>query len=142
MESIRMMYKAIKFFGITALLFLPLWLGAQQPQDEEKELKELYDAIQTEVDNITNSLDLEVWQTFYLDSILTHDYMAMRDELKGLRDSKMTNADLYQQTRDKWNEQIYNSLEKVFDEQQWAKYLKSGAAREKKSRDKRMAKRK
>jgi hypothetical protein len=137
-----MMYKAIKFFGITALLFLPLWLGAQQPQDEEKELKELYDAIQTEVDNITNSLDLEVWQTFYLDSILTHDYMAMRDELKGLRDSKMTNADLYQQTRDKWNEQIYNSLEKVFDEQQWAKYLKSGAAREKKSRDKRASKRK
>lgn len=137
-----MMYKAIKFFGITALLFLPLWLGAQQPQDEEKELKELYDAIQTEVDNITNSLDLEVWQTFYLDSILTHDYMAMRDELKGLRDSKMTNADLYQQTRDKWNEQIYNSLEKVFNEQQWAKYLKSGAAREKKSRDKRASKRK
>ena len=137
-----MRYKAIKFFGITALLFLPLWLGAQQPQDEEKELKELYDAIQTEVDNITNSLDLEVWQTFYLDSILTHDYMAMRDELKGLRDSKMTNADLYQQTRDKWNEQIYNSLEKVFNEQQWAKYLKSGAAREKKSRDKRASKRK
>ena len=136
-----MMYKAIKFFGITALLFLPLWLGAQQPQDEEKELKELYDAIQAEVDNYTNTLDLEVWQTFYLDSILTHDYMAMRDELKGLRDSKMTNTDLYQQTRDKWNEKIYNALEKVFNEEQWAKYLKTGAAREKKSRDKRAAKR-
>ena len=136
-----MMYKAIKIFGITALLFLPLWLGAQQPQDEEKELKELYDAIQVEVDNYTNTLDLEVWQTFYLDSILTHDYMAMRDELKGLRDSKMTNTDLYQQTRDKWNEKIYNALEKVFNEEQWAKYLKTGAAREKKSRDKRAAKR-
>ena len=138
-----MMYKSIKFFGITALLLLPLWVGAQQPQeDEAKELKELYDAIEQQVDNYTNQLDLEVWQTFYLDSILTHDYMAMRDELKALRDSKMTNTDLYQTVRDKWSEQIYNSLEKVFNEEQWAKYLKSGAAREKKSRDKRAAKRK
>ena len=138
-----MMYKSIKFFGITALLLLPLWVGAQQPQEyEAKELKELYDAIEQQVDNYTNQLDLEVWQTFYLDSILTHDYMAMRDELKALRDSKMTNTDLYQTVRDKWSEQIYNSLEKVFNEEQWAKYLKSCAAREKKSRDKRAAKRK
>ena len=138
-----MMYKSIKIFGITALLLLPLWVGAQQPQeDEAKELKELYDAIEQQVDNYTNQLDLEVWQTFYLDSILTHDYMAMRDELKALRDSKMTNTDLYQTVRDKWSEQIYNSLEKVFNEEQWAKYLKSGAAREKKSRDMRAAKRK
>ena len=112
-----MMYKSIKFFGITALLLLPLWVGAQQPQeDEAKELKDLYVAIEEQVDNYTNQLDLEVWQTFYLDSILTHDYMAMRDELKGLRDAKMTNVDLYQTVRDKWNEQIYNSLEKVFND--------------------------
>ena len=138
-----MMYKSIKFFGITALLLLPLWVGAQQPQeDEAKELKDLYVAIEEQVDNYTNQLDLEVWQTFYLDSILTHDYMAMRDELKGLRDAKMTNVDLYQTVRDKWNEQIYNSLEKVFNEEQWARYLKSGAARDKKARDKRAAKRK
>ena len=137
-----MMYKSIKFFGITALLLLPLWVGAQQPQeDEAKELKDLYVAIEEQVDNYTNQLDLEVWQTFYLDSILTHDYMAMRDELKGLRDAKMTNVDLYQTVRDKWNEQIYNSLEKVFNEEQWARYLKSGAARDKKARDKRAAKR-
>ena len=138
-----MRYKSIKFFGITALLLLPLWVGAQQPQeDEAKELKDLYVAIEEQVDNYTNQLDLEVWQTFYLDSILTHDYMAMRDELKGLRDAKMTNVDLYQTVRDKWNEQIYNSLEKVFNEEQWARYLKSGAARDKKARDKRAAKRK
>ena len=39
-------------------------------------------------------------------------------------------------------EQIYNAFSKVFDEDQWAKYLKQGAAREKKARDKRAAKRK
>ena len=54
----------------------------------------------------------------------------------------MSNADIYQVTQDKWAEQVYVSLQKVFTEEQWNKYLKSGAARDKKARDKRAAKRK
>ena len=135
-------YKAIKFFGITALLLLPLWLGAQQPMTEEEEIKQMRESIDKTVDNYTNLLDLADWQIFYLDSILTHDFDAMRLELKGLRDAKMSNADAYVRAQDKWSEQIYTSLQKVFNEEQWAKYLKSGAARDKKSRDKRAAKRK
>ncbi len=137
-----MKYKAIKFFGITALLLLPLWLGAQQPMTEEEEIKQMRESIDKTVDNYTNLLDLADWQIFYLDSILTHDYDAMRLELKGLRDAKMSNADAYVRAQDKWSEQIYTALQKVFNEEQWAKYLKSGAARDKKSRDKRAAKRK
>ena len=137
-----MKYKAIKFFGITALLLLPLWLGAQQPMTEEEEIKQMRESIDKTVDNYTNLLDLADWQIFYLDSILTHDFDAMRLELKSLRDAKMSNADAYVRTQDKWSEQIYTSLQKVFNEEQWAKYLKSGAARDKKSRDKRAAKRK
>ena len=141
-DSESMKYKAIKFFGITALLLLPLWLGAQQPMTEEEEIKQMRESIDKTVDNYANLLDLADWQIFYLDSILTHDFDAMRLELKGLRDAKMSNADAYVRTQDKWSEQIYTSLQKVFNEEQWAKYLKSGAARDKKSRDKRAAKRK
>ena len=141
-DSESMKYKAIKFFGITALLLLPLWLGAQQPMTEEEEIKQMRESIDKTVDNYTNLLDLADWQIFYLDSILTHDYDAMRLELKGLRDAKMSNADAYVRAQDKWSEQIYTALQKVFNEEQWAKYLKSGAARDKKSRDKRAAKRK
>ncbi len=141
-DSESMKYKAIKFFGITALLLLPLWLGAQQPMTEEEEIKQMRESIDKTVDNYTNLLDLADWQIFYLDSILTHDFDAMRLELKGLRDAKMSNADAYVRTQDKWSEQIYTSLQKVFNEEQWTKYLKSGAARDKKSRDKRAAKRK
>lgn len=137
-----MRYKAIKFFGISALLLLPLWLGAQQPQDEQAAQKQLREAIDKQVDSYTEMLDLEVWQTFYVDSILTHDYEAMRQELKGMSDAKIGNTDLYIQTQDKWAEQIFNSLQKVFNEEQWNKYLKTGGAREKKARDKRAAKRK
>jgi len=136
-------YKAIKFFGITALLLLPLWVWAQQqPQSEEEEIKQLREAVDKTVESYENLLDLEDWQSFYVDSILTHDYDALRLELKALRNAKVANTDIYVQVQDKWAEQIYNSLQKVFNEEQWAKYLKSGAAREKKSRDKRAAKRK
>ena len=137
-----MSYKSIKFFGITALLLLPLWLGAQQQPTEAEEIKQMREAIDRQIDNYTDLLDLADWQVFYLDSILTHDYEEMRLELKGLRDAKIGNVDAYTMAQDKWSEQIYNSLQKVFDENQWAKYLKSGASREKKARDKRAAKRK
>ncbi|MCR5351370.1 MAG: hypothetical protein K6E35_02605 [Bacteroidales bacterium] len=138
-----MRYKAIKIFGIAAFSLLSFWAGAQQrPQSEEEELKQMREVIETTVVNYENLFELEDWQSFYVDSILTHDYEALRLELKGLREAKMTNSDLYMVVQDKWAEQIYNSLQKVFDEKQWAKYLKNGAAREKKSRDKRAAKRK
>ncbi len=137
-----MRYKAIKFFGITALLLLPFLAGAQQPQGEEEQVKQMREAIDATVENYEKLLDLEDWQTFYVDSILTHDYDALRLELRGLQAAKMSNADVYQQVQDKWAEQIYVALQKVLDEKQWAKYLKSGAAREKKARDKRAEKRK
>ena len=137
-----MSYKSIKIFWIGALLLLPLWAGAQQPQSEEEELKQMREMIDRTVDNYTSLLDLDDWQIFYVDSILTHDYEAMRQEVKGMRDAKMTNTEGYQRVQDKWAEQVYNAFQKVFNEEQWAKYLKTGAARDKKSRDKRAAKRK
>ena len=135
------MYKAIKIFGIAALLLLPVLSGAQQPQSEEEAVKQMREAIDQTVENYEKVLGLEDWQTFYVDSILTHDYDALRLELKGLQVAKMSNADVYQQVQDKWAEQIYVAMQKVLDDKQWAKYLKNGAAREKKARDKRAAKR-
>ena len=136
-----MKYKAIKIFGIAAMLLLPFLAGAQQPQSDEEVAKQLREAIDQTIENYEKMLDLEDWQTFYVDSILTHDYEALRVELRALQTAKMSNADVYQQVQDKWAEQVYVALQKVFDEKQWEKYLKSGAAREKKARDKRAAKR-
>lgn len=135
-----MRYKAIKYFVICILSILPFCAFAQQ-QSEEEEYKQFREAIDKTVDNYTDQFDLEIWQTFYVDSILTHDYEAMRDELKGMQAAKLSNTDAYTRVQDKWMEQIYVSLQKVFNEEQWAKYLKTGAAREKKARDKRAAKR-
>lgn len=136
-------YKFMKLFGITVLLLLfPLCVFAQQvPQDEEAELKQMREAIDKQVEDYENLLNLEDWQVFYVDSIMTHDYEAMRSELKALQEAKVSNAEAYQRTQDKWMEAIYQAYNKVFNEEQWTRYLKSGAAREKKARDKREAKR-
>ena len=138
------MRRIIRSIVLCTVLFsgFSLGLAAQEMTAEEKKAeKEFYESVEREIDRLANSLKLEDWQVFYVDSILTHDYEAMRDELKTLQAAKMSNQDTYTLVQDKWMEQIYNSLQKVFDEDQWAKYLKSGAAREKKARDKRAAKR-
>lgn len=127
---------------IALLLFVCAGLYAQEKTPEQiKQEKEFYENLQKEVERLEMLLDLEPWQTFYVDSILTHDYTAMQDEVNELMAKKVNNTDMYYAAQDKWLERIYQSFEKILDEDQWAKYQKTGAAREKKNRDKRAAKR-
>jgi hypothetical protein len=142
MNNIHIM-KKLACLIIALLACSGLMLSAQEqestsPEDEEKKLQEYIDE---QISKLESSLDLEYWQVYYVDSILNNDYKAMSMELKSLQQSKVSNSEIYSQTSDKWAEQIYTSLQKVFNEEQWKKYLKSGAAREKKARDKRAAKR-
>ncbi len=113
---------------------------AQDNKTPEQREKEFYEAVQKQVENLEESLKLEDWQVFYVDSILTHDYKAMQDEFAEMSAAKMSNSDLFYDVQDKWMERIYQSLQKVFTPEQWAQYQKTGAARDKKARDKRAAK--
>lgn len=130
----------MKFFVTTALLLLSVAAFGQQNKQEEEANKQYQESIQDEIHHLEISLKLDDWQVFYLDSIMVHDYNAMRDELMELQKAKVGNNDIYYDVQDKWNEQIYNSLHKVFDDAQWQKYLKQGAQKAKKDRDKRLAK--
>lgn len=112
---------------------------AQTQQDQDRKMEE---AIQTEVDKYERLLELEYWQVFYVDSILTHNYNALMVELDGLSKAKVANSDIYAQTQDKWMEENYKAFKAILTEDQWTKYLKTGAARDKKARDKRIEKRK
>ena len=112
---------------------------AQEMSPEEKE-KKMTEFIQKEVEKFEKSLKLEDWQVFYTDSIFNHDYHALQEELDALREAKVSSSDLYTKASDKWAEKMYDAMHRVLNEEQWAKYLKRGAAREKKARDKRMSK--
>ena len=130
----------MKFFGLLAAFLFPLCAFAQSkggPQDEEKQMRKAIDA---SIENLSTLLKLEDWQVFYVDSIMTHDYEAMTQEINVLRDAKMSNQDAYIMVQDKWSEKMYQAFRGIFNDEQWTKYLKSGAGREKKARDKRALK--
>ena len=120
-------------------LSVPLLLGAQNqaPQTPEQKDKQLLEFVDKEVKRLSELLELEYWQEFYVDSTLTHDFHAMQEEMEDLQKARVGNADLYTAVRDKWMQQIADSYQRFFDERQWKKYLKSGGAREQRARDKR-----
>ena len=126
---------------LMAALTLPFTALAQEQKSPEQQEKEMREMIDKEVEKYSNTLDLDPAQEFYVDSILNHDYFAMREELMEKSRAKVANTDVYVAIQDKWAERIYVAFRKVLDEDQWQKYLKSGAGREKKARDKREAKR-
>ena len=113
--------------------------GQQQKKEEERE-KQRMEYIDTQVKKLVDQLDLEYWQEFYVDSTLTHDLIAMEEELTELQKAKVGNADIYQNVQDKWMQKIDDSYHRFFNEEQWKKYWKSTGQRNQKARDKRKAK--
>lgn len=126
--------------AMAATLFLmPLFCAGTYAQEPQKE----YDTAELaakEADRLAELLKLEDWQVFYVDSTLVANYEGMDEELRSLQKAKVSNTDLYVAVQDKWMEKTDESYRKIFDEGQWQNYLKNGAARAQKQREKRKAK--
>lgn len=128
---------------IAALPCLFLFAPAQaqnQPQTPEQQEKQMIEYIDKEVKRLSDLLNLEYWQEFYVDSTLNHDLRARQEELQGMQKARVENADLYMTISDKWMEKIDASFKRFFTEEQWEKYWKAGAKRAQKERDKRAGK--
>ena len=137
-------YQRMKHLWIAAAA---LFLGAaalpaqnQGPTQEEQREKQRLEYIDTQVKKLVDQLGLEYWQEFYVDSTLTHDLIAMEEELTDLQKTKVGNSDIYQSVQDKWMQQIDDTYKRFFSEEQWKKYWKSTGQRNQKARDKRKAK--
>lgn len=129
---------------IIPVLFLLACLPAlaqEQALTPEQREKQLYENIQKQVDDMADRLDLEDWQVFYADSILTANFGELAREYEQLGRNRVSDPDIYVRIQDGCMEKNYNAFRRILSDEQWAKYLKSGAAREKKARDKRAAKR-
>jgi hypothetical protein len=121
-----------------ALLFqMILSPGAAAQQQGEADVAMQAEA---EADRLQRTLDLEDWQVFYVDSTLKHDFAAIMAEYAKLQGSKVSNVSLYQSVKDKWMDQIDATYKKIFTEEQWKEYLKTGAGKAIKAREKRKAK--
>ena len=132
--------KIYRLLNVIAALTLSVFVAGaqnQQPQTPEQKEKQLLEFVDKEVSRLSNLLELEYWQEFYVDSTLTHDYAAMTRELEDMQKAKVENRDLYVNIQDKWMQQIDDSYKRFFTEEQWKKYWKSGGKRAQDARDKR-----
>ncbi len=121
----------------SALMFMVAGVEASAQQPEQPDI---YEQAENEADRLQRLLDLEDWQTFYVDSTLKHDFPAMMEEFTQLQTSKVSNTSIYQDVRDRWMDQIDATYKRIFTEEQWAAYLKSGAGKAQKAREKRRLK--
>lgn len=111
-------------------------LYAQEQQDNP----DMTEIAEKEADRLQSLLNLEDWQVFYVDSTLKHDFPAMQEEMMKLQSAKVSNSSMYVAVQDKWMERIDNSYRKFFSAAQWDAYMKSGAAKLQKAREKRKQK--
>ena len=118
-----------------AAMFSGSDLLAQQQQEQD-----VYQRAEEEADRLAKLLDLDDWQTFYVDSTLKHDLPAIMEEFTKLSESRVSNTNLYQSVQDKWFDQIDATYKKIFTEEQWAAYMKTSAGKAMKAREKRKAK--
>lgn len=123
---------------LSAVFFL--LSGASASFAQQQEQPDIYEQAEMEADRLQRILELEDWQVFYVDSTLKHDFPAMMAEYEELRGSKVSNTSMYIAVQDKWMEQIDATYRRIFTDEQWAAYLKSGAAKQQKARAKRKAK--
>ena len=129
------LYKAV-----FSLLFFLMSVSVMSAQQQPPQQPDVYEQAEQEADRLQRLLELEDWQTFYVDSTLKHDLPAIMDEYAKLQAAKVSNTSLYVDVRDKWMERIDSTYRTIFTDEQWAAYLKTGAAREQKARAKRKAK--
>ncbi len=128
----------LKVYAFAAFLMLFCCFEAFAQQKEKE--PDIYEQSELEADRLQRLLDLEDWQTFYVDSTLKHDFPAMIAEIDALKAAKVSNSLMYLAVQDKWLDKIDETYKKIFTEKQWAAYLKSGAGKAQKARAKRKAK--
>ena len=119
--------------------FLTIFMGSEA-YAQQQEQPDIFEQAEIEADRLQRLLDLEDWQTFYVDSILKHDYSAMMTELQQFQKAKVSNTTMYINVQDKWRDKMDESFRRVFNDAQWTRYLKSGAGKAQKAREKRKAK--
>ena len=123
---------------LTAALFLAAAPALLAQEQQEPDMDAI---ILKQVDNLTAVYTLDDVQVFFVDSILNYNYHAMMDEMNEARKVGASNNETFQGISDKWMDATDKAFEKLFTEEQWAKYMKSSYGKEKKRRDKRIEER-
>ncbi|MCF0177126.1 MAG: hypothetical protein HUJ90_00755 [Bacteroidales bacterium] len=135
--------KISKFlFCIMAGLALSFALSAQnQAKSEQEKMQEYMKIAEEQTNQMEDLYKLDYAQVFMVDTLFQNVIPQYYSEYEAISKTGATNTESYQVVVDKWTARIDDSLERIFTPEQWKKYMKSAAGKEKVKRDKRMAER-
>lgn len=128
-------------FTVAFVMFSLLGFSSDEASAQSQEPVDLNVLAEEEADKYQRLLKLEDWQVFYVDSTLKANFFTLQVELEKLQKMKVTNTSIYQDAKDKCWDEIDRNFKKWFTDEQWAVYLKNGAAKLQKQREKRKEKR-
>jgi hypothetical protein len=128
------------YLALVEVLMASMSFDAPAQEQEQEKAPDVYEQAETEADRLQRILDLEDWQVFYVDSTLKHDFPAMMAEYEEMKNAKIGNTIMYVAVQDKWMDQIDATYRKIFTDEQWAAYLRQGAGKAQKAREKRRMK--
>ena len=127
------------FILVAPLFFSLSWTTCRAQQANHQKERAFDEIIAKQVEDIVERFKLDDYQAFKLDTLLQHFAPIYNEEMKRVKDSGAAQSASFQGVSDKWADFFDNEYQKIFTEEQWDRYLKSSAGREKKKRDKRMA---
>jgi len=107
---------------ITLCIILVLFAASLHAQEQKEKTPE--ERATEMVNKMEEVLALEPHQTFYVDSILTHDYRAWMDELEKYQKQGVQEGSVYVAVKDKWDAKIDSALAKVLTPEQFVEYQK------------------
>ena len=130
------MHKFIFTFVIVAAMTASFNAAAQQQDSQRPDPMEMAAKM---ADQLERDLELDIVQVFKVDTMFQHSYKSYYEEMEKLAKAGVpSNSGQYQRTSDIWGRYIDTQLQQILTEEQWAKYLKTDAGRNKKRRDKRL----
>ena len=134
------MKSKLYMIAVAAIFMTMATCGDAFAQQQQQDAPDIFEQAEMEADRLQKLLDLEDWQTFYVDSTLKHDFPAMMAEYEEMKKAKIENTSMYVAVQDKWMDQIDATYRKIFTDEQWAAYLRQGAGKAQKAREKRRMK--
>ena len=140
MKFYNVMKHSLAVVVFSLLLALPLAAQQQENLTTEQKERKMYEYIDSETERLTGLLKLDEGQQYYVTMTLTDCLTKYNAELEELGKAGVQNMDLYQMVADKWMDEIDRQYESYFTPEQWKKYLRSGAERARKAREKRREK--
>ncbi|MBR4802231.1 MAG: hypothetical protein IK041_05420 [Bacteroidales bacterium] len=112
-----------KILILSAMFFLVLGTVSSFAQNNEKEPTP-EEMAEKETKALVKKLNLTEAQEFYVDSILTANYVGVWAAITDLQRSGMQDPENYRRVNDQWKQKNLDALKKVLDEQQYIGYLR------------------